>query len=701
MTDLLKPDPQRRTAERMEKVPEAIRLGSWHWLKVQTNKGAITERFVCVTGIGSNYAEVQTPGGSSWRIHFDEWDDETRPEPNHKAVIEEEISEKKKAISGLMTEVQAVTARLGMTPVSADETGTALAVLSGQADVDGYKTALVKAQKEELPALFEKIENENKALAKWMKAEILPVKAVADRAKLAIKEIEGRILNVEIYAGITEEVKEVRKGESARYDEKLRVFQAKLFMDEEALLDYRAGGLDFAKIGDFDRWLAKRKNLERILPFPRCMVAMQVRRTKKDRGGDESYEGVLGTFLRFKHDDFDKWTFLYVRNGERLYRINSKIKFGDLIFPSKNEFSVEPMVFKGSGSSIEFKTVREHEVDKAAAIEKARLREEWNKKNPYKKWAKAKKDEWKAERAEKLATAKREEADGKRRSGYAETVREMQEREKFDGPSDFSWENANPHGHDREDPSRFFDSWEPFDKSSVHYDEALEVITNRARQWNRVALMIQGLFDRSELLHPHPKVESWTPEGFASAIELLYDGENALHAGAQPDFEAYRARINESLGPDSVTIGQEKVWLARAQAKENARRDGDYRLKWSEKQVKDWWKPYDDVGPGYLARVAKWAPRSRKARFHWTRNRRGGAFRYADERGLEIRMSIQVEAKDLFHASGYVKNDFLQFFRDPRTRANYMKWAPILLTCEDWLAGKVKPQEPDPAKEVE
>jgi len=708
MSDLLKRDTP--DAERMEEKPDTIRLGSWHWLKMKTMEGNIEERFVCVTWIGSNYANVETPSGSSWRVHFDKWDDETRPEPNPRTVIDERIGEKKRAVSALMAKVQDVTARLGMTPTNAGETGTALAILSGQTDVIEYKAALEKAKKDELPELFKEIDDENQNLAKWMKADMLPVQAMADRAKLAIKEIENRILNVEIYAGITEEVKEVRKGAPAGADEKLRVLQAKFYMDEECLLDYRGGGMDFERIGDFDRWLAKsepspsagvvkrphhtktKKNFERILPFPRCMVAMQVRRKKKDRDEDEEYEGVLGAFLRFKREAFDKWTFLYVRNGARLYRINSKVEFGKLIFPSKDEFTTEPMVFKTGAGDVDFKTVREHEVDQAAAAEKKRLREEWNKENPYKKWRKQKIAERREDDKKEL-----EERKAKGESIPDRLIKQLQKKTSRSDFSRFEWQHANPHGTDWNDPSSYFDSWEPFDKSSVNYDEALATLTKRARQWNRVALMIQGLLDRSEILHPHPKVESWTPEGFASAIELIYDGEHVLHHGEPPDFEAYRAKMNEGLGPDSVTIGQERVWLNKVQNKERRRRLDDYRLKWSEKEVAAWWHPsrHDNKGPGFLSKVAKWKPESRIAVFKWMRDRRGGAHRYGDERGLQIEESIQVDAKSLFNASGYTSGDYLQFFKDSRTRMNYMKWAPILLTCEDWLAGKIKPGEDD------
>jgi hypothetical protein len=670
-------------AKRMEEMPETIRLGSWHQLKVQTEKGAIKERLVCVMAIGSNYAEVEAPGGSSWRIHFDEWDEETKPEPNARQMIEKEIEGTKQEVSELLEQVQAVTARLGMT-TTADEAGTALATLSGQADVAVYKNALEKAKEEELPALFEKIEKKNNHLAIWMKSEILPVKAVANRAKLAIGEIEGRIFNVEIYAGISEEAKEIRCGEPARFDEKLRVFQAKLFADEECLLDYKAGGMDFQKIGDFDRWIAKRKNLERLLPYPRCLVAMQVRRNDKDREGDEDYAGVLGAFIKFKHEAFDKWTFLYVRNGERLYRIGSKLEFGRLIFPSRNEFTNEPLMFKGHGDNVDFKTVREHESDLTKAAEKNRLREKWNKQNPYKRWKKAKEAEWRKEREAAIEKARAEAKPDSIIGGLQD--------DKPPSFSHFSWENANPHGRDHDDPTRYFESWESFDKSNVHYDEALRALTDKARQWNRASLVIQGLFDRSEILHPHPKAELWDPKGFASAVELVYDGEHVLHDGAPPDFEAYRAKLNESLGPDSVTIGQEAVWLTRERAREQERRDNDWRLKLEEKHVREYWRPSNDSGPGFLAKIAKWQPRARRAVFHWTREPRAW---WRSHEGKQIQESIQVDAKDLFNASGYRRNDHLQFYRDPRTRADYVQWAPFLLTCEDWLGGKTKPHEPE------
>ena len=47
----------------------------------------------------------------------------------------------------------------------------------------------------------------------------------------------------------------------------------------------------------------------------------------------------------------------------------------------------------------------------------------------------------------------------------------------------------------------------------------------------------------------------------------------------------------------------------------------------------------------------------------------------------------------LFNISAYTPDDFKQFFADPRTRANYLAWAPLLLVAEDWHAGKLRPEK--------
>jgi hypothetical protein len=49
-----------------------------------------------------------------------------------------------------------------------------------------------------------------------------------------------------------------------------------------------------------------------------------------------------------------------------------------------------------------------------------------------------------------------------------------------------------------------------------------------------------------------------------------------------------------------------------------------------------------------------------------------------------------VPADQLFNVSAYRPGDYKQFFADHRTRAEYLRWAPLLLTAEEFHAGNIK-----------
>lgn len=758
MNDITAEGSTRRKAERQAHDPNPVEVGTWVWVlpKEQpderededgntrySSRDPVEEWLGCVVHVGSNFAKVKGPMGQARRIHLERFDSETRPEPNARAVIERHVNQGRENVGKLLEEVKAITARLGVSPVATPSPGDenyALASLSSTADVKSYEKALEKAKKEELPALFEAIKEENETLALWMSAELLPLKATAQRAKVAVDYVEDRIFNVSLYAGLTENVVQFAKGKPAAPDAKLHVFQARLYMDEESLLGYEHGGLEFDDIGKFDAWMAKPANRDRLLPYPRSLVAMRVRRNAKERHADS----LLTAWINFDLEQLDKTTFFYMRNGERLYRMNCDEQFGALIFPSKDEFLNEPSMARVSNDEVKgFMTVREYEsiLTKEAAqrVEAAK----WAEEHPFEEWSKKQLAEDRAKFAAKA---------GKIQAEYAERVREAQEtaarrragKERFfvkwskkdergssygihsdeEGVTaeereqaitksleksinsaaekkrdalnwakrDYkgrrawskrkhSWEDANPHHSNH---SIADDGWEPFDQTSVYFDEARKEIHDQVKSWNRIALIIQGLYDRSEIFHPHPPVSLATPRGFAEAIELVYDGTFVLEPGPAPDFEAYRRAGLEKLDGNSVTIGQKSAWLDREREAEERRRDG------SDRRV----SPSNDPGPGYVARVAKWNPKTRQATFRWLRGRRRGY-----DEAYTIKASIAVDADDLFNVSAYVPGDYRRFYEDPRTRRQYLRWAPLLLTAEEWHAKnpKVRAREPDAA----
>jgi hypothetical protein len=169
------------------------------------------------------------------------------------------------------------------------------------------------------------------------------------------------------------------------------------------------------------------------------------------------------------------------------------------------------------------------------------------------------------------------------------------------------------------------------------------------------------------------------PDGFEAGIRLIYDDSRAMTSGDAPDFEAYRARLNSELETGSITVGQEDFWERREADKENARQRADYRNKYPSHYVH--YKPSGDPGPGGLAIVDRYSKKG--CTYRWNR---------WSERAQGITASsVTVPPSALLNVSAYEPGDFRQFYADPRTRADYVQWAPLLLAAEEYWAGNLFP----------
>jgi len=454
MSELIPIDKTTQT-ERIDPNDRIIELGQWCW-RLHPDDKERKEWFGCITHVGSNYVHVQSLGYSHIRVHFDEIDEYLRFESDPKSVIGNSIAHHKRRVRDLMEEIKKVTARLGVSNrtaigVKGEDEGhtTALANISGAVDINKHKAELVNAKDKELPELFKQIREENEELSIWMKAELLPMKAETDLMKGSIGQIEDRIFNVSLYAGLTEDVKKVRKGETAEFHDKLHLMQRRLYMDEECLLGYKTGGLEFNDIGQFDKWLSEDKNFNRIFPFPRCMVAMRVRRKNKDRpwGGDPG-----DAYIRFQLEKSDKRTFLYIRNGEQLYRMECDLEFGEMLFPGQGEFRPNDPMMANVGSFGDVKDIIT-ERDYDSRIKERKVKRDacakWNKDNPIEEFRK---------------TLSTEELDhGDRRVAWL-------------------WDNANPHRYWKSviNPN----DWEPFSPESVYYVECVKELSDRIKHHN-------------------------------------------------------------------------------------------------------------------------------------------------------------------------------------------------------------------------
>ncbi|UIS25268.1 hypothetical protein [Erythrobacter phage vB_EliS-L02] len=625
-------DITRQTADPFQvQADDGYKLGQWVWATTTNHRGEKERWLGCVMHVGSNYIRVESPpegrhGGNSYaRIHFDKLADCVEPAPDAADYIQRCLVNSQSEVNRLLVEINEVTKRLGVVPTQrlADGTGEggqSLAVLSEQVDTAAYKNALIQAKDETLPDLFERVEEANGRVAKWMKAPILPMQASIKPMKQAVKAIEERVFTVEIYAGLTEDAVKIRDGDPAQTYEKLRVMQRRHYMDEECLVDYQTGGMSIEEISQFDAFIAQDHVMERLLPFPRCCVAFQVRRKEKER----SARSIAEAFINLQLAQADKLTFLYVRNGDQLWRIETAIEFDEKLFPDEDDYdpSREMMIEIFTGARSVFP---KSEYD--AAMEEYERRKE----EAERKTAENPKDAWR----------------------YRASLNSKYERA------------------------------EPFNPSSTFYDDACEIVGDAMKRFNRIAVVLQGLLDRSLVLHPHAPIKVWDPVSFESGIELVYDS-TTLTYGDPPDFEAFRAKLNESLGPDSIVTGQERVWMKREAARVNEEDRRSYRSGGHRTDYK-LYRPYGDPGPGFVSRMDKWMPRARKAKFQWHRDSRN----WRSDYGAQVAASITVPADKLLNVSAYKPGDYRQFFLDPRTRAEYFKWAPMLLAAEEYHAGNV------------
>ncbi len=148
------------------------------------------------------------------------------------------------------------------------------------------------------------------------------LEAKVDKLSAMVKIASEAIWTIELYLGRFEKIKQLRGGKAAPKDEKIVVRQLVLNMDEECAVAAQHGGIDSHEVSEFDAWVKKPKNLRQVLPELKGIVAFHVRGEAK-RQGDP---------------DATRETYFLIRNGERLYRIQTNLTVKSTLFPKQKEF---------------------------------------------------------------------------------------------------------------------------------------------------------------------------------------------------------------------------------------------------------------------------------------------------------------------------------------------------------------------------
>lgn len=607
-------------------------VGEWYWVSKPSEESETVvesseprEWLGCVIHTGTNYAKLIGPCDKNSqyaeRVHFDIFYTRCRREPRAAEIIAAKIKEQRELVSAATRQIAELAGRLQIGSTSPSEARELVAYRGGT--MEEYKNSLVTARDQGIPELRAQIEEACSLMKIWMQAETIPLEADLQGCTLAIAKVESRISAVELYAGLVEESVMIREGTPAALDDPVHLFQRRHYMDEECLANYEAGGMCFADLQAFEAWLLRPDNFQRILPYPRCAVSFRVRRHKKEQEvAIEDFEDFV-SFL-FGEDDKDKRTYLYMRNGDQVHRLETSIDFGEKLFPDLNH-----MILKGR--------------------EKLYAKRPWGK-------------------IEGLATE----------GEYLDVVKTEQKRDaELEGVTDFVEHSRIWHKYDRSCSSH---DYVPWDASSVYYDDVTTYVKSQMEEHNRLVILLQGLFDRSEVFCPHPPCRLWDAADFARAVRLSYDDSRALSPGDAPDFESYRDRLNAHLKRGSLTVGQDEAWMRR----EAARYNNEYLSGVSGRYLleKKRYRPEGDPGPGIVA-VVKSFSIDKGCTFEWRRPRRRGS---RDDQMVTDRITVPRDS--LLCVDAYKPGDYKMFYSDPRTRAHYLQWAPLLLRAEDYYARK-------------
>lgn len=309
--------------------------GEWFWVRdsEKDDKPAL----MCVEHIGSNFVRFTAAHGSGGSFdhttHHRDLLKLTVPEPKWKEILERRSLNKQKELADAVHRLADKVKAADLLPAE----GQAPSMLPSTTRVDPKrkKYALLTLKNKTLPAAEKAVDQIIKEMVAIQRDLVMPMLIECKRMCGLKDKIEDRLFVLELYAGIGEAAEQIGEGEPAPPETPITIRQMLRYMDEETLIDYDHGGMDFRSLKDFDKWIAAPENYERILPEPRCVVAFKVRRHLKDYGpcGD-----LAGAFRQMEEHYRNMKTYLCIRNGAQIWRLATDIEFEPRLLPFRDEF---------------------------------------------------------------------------------------------------------------------------------------------------------------------------------------------------------------------------------------------------------------------------------------------------------------------------------------------------------------------------
>lgn len=212
------------------------------------------------------------------------------------------------------------------------ELGEKSTALVSRLTLDQQKETL-KEMKGKLASITTIAAKKHQELETLLEEKQMIMKLMTEKFETAIEKMNFAIGSINLYLGVEQEINPLQDGKPALAETKIAIRQMTLFMDEECALEGEnalSGGIDYSQIHKFDKWLVgKPARIKMILPEERCIVGIRIRRTGKDYK-----DPILNIFTNKNNYE----SFLLIRNGERIFRINLGLVLGERIFPCSDEF---------------------------------------------------------------------------------------------------------------------------------------------------------------------------------------------------------------------------------------------------------------------------------------------------------------------------------------------------------------------------
>jgi hypothetical protein len=232
------------------------------------------------------------------------------------------FEEAKAEVERLQAEVEQITAQAP---------GGSLVPVSGSA-VDAVSTKRALA---EMRALAIRKQGELKEATDRMRSEIEAQLSAARAALAPVEKFVARLTEaietVNLYLGRDEEIVTLRDGEPAPAGTPIVCRSMVLAMDEESAIDPEHGGIDARNVEAFDEWLmADEAHLNQVLPEIRGVVVIVPSKQVRDYGDP---------WTTRKMTEANRHSYWLIRNGERVFRMDTEFEVGYRLVPARDEFT--------------------------------------------------------------------------------------------------------------------------------------------------------------------------------------------------------------------------------------------------------------------------------------------------------------------------------------------------------------------------